>query len=213
MENFLHPIFYNKCYICERLGDVICTKCLLSLKKLDQKDRNYNSMFEYCDVAKKILYLSKYPPYYFYLLKFLTNYFLNNFSLSNQLSYQIRSPNTVFSPIPLFLTKLNDRGFNQAEVISETMSNFFKIPSINLLRRVKDTAPLYDLSKELRKFELNKAFKVSYLFFFWRLLRIKNVILIDDLSTTRETFLQCSKVLLKNGIEKVDFISLFSKKA
>lgn len=209
MENLIHKIFLNECYLCEETGNVICTNCLDRLKEFPENSKYRFSLFQYCDLAKRILQISKYPPYYFYLLKFLANYYFDHFQFNQE--FFNSSDKTILCPVPLHPLKLYERRFNQAEIISLEIEKRFKIASYNVLKRTKNTQPLFDLSKSLRQKELKNAFQVNLLFQLIKLTKIERVILVDDLMTTKQTFLTAKKVLLQNGVKRVDFLSLFQK--
>lgn len=212
MENFLHSIFLNKCYLCELSGEVICKECLGKFITSSMRSNKILSLFQYNDYAKKLLYLSKYPPYYFHLLKFLTNFAIQKYNDEISDFFDFDSNRTILCPIPLSTIKLFERRFNQAQIISDALGLFFRIPSLEILRRVKDTSPLYDLDKYQRRLELEGAFRSSFILEVIRIFKIERVVLVDDLVTTSQTFLMCSKALKNKGIPKVDLITLFSKK-
>jgi len=198
----------NKCYLCDNEGDVICNKCLNEFKFIGKVSRFNYSFFEYNDIARKTLSLSKYPPYYFYLIKYLTLYGLKNFDQAylNSIYYPI------MCPVPLSFPKIFERGFNQSELICQTIEKELKIPYLNLLKRVRDTKPLFELNKEERKRELRNAFKTRYSLFLSHILGYKKVILVDDLITTSTTLSLCKREINKLGPKEVYFLTLFSKK-
>jgi len=212
MENFLHRVFLGKCYLCDAGGDVICQNCLNQFIFKSCCSSKIFSFFEFNDIAKKLLYLSKYPPHYYYLLKYLSLFALRS---QNNLLYNFVKPvqkNSILSSVPLSSLRLYERGFNQADMIAKTISSEYKIAHLNVINRIKDTSPLYELDKDERRKELEKAFKVNSFSYLLPLFKIKEVILIDDLLTTGQTFLQCSKALKCIGVEKVKLITLFAKK-
>lgn len=209
MENFLHQLFLNKCYLCEQKADAICLNCLKEINFFPNSSESNFSFYQYSDVAKKILYLSKYPPYYFYLLKFLVRNYLKSGPLPGFLS---KNSDTILCPVPLSFEKLYERGFNQAELICEEIEKTLEIPYLNILKRVRDTRPLYELNKDQRRLELRNSFRFRKLFLILKLLRVNRIILIDDLMTTSTTLNYCKKEFLKQGFKEVYFLTLFRKK-
>jgi len=209
MEKFLHKVFLNKCYICDfPSSEVICSSCLLKFKVFKNTKQNYLSFFEYNDIAKKTLYLSKYPPYYFYLLKFLSEYALKSQNISNFID---NANKTFFCPVPLSSLRLFERGFNQAEVICKSLEYLLKIPYLNIINRRKDTNPLYMLDRAQRKLELEGAFKTNFLSYLPKILNYSNAILVDDLITTSTTLGLCRKELQNLGFVNIKYLSLFIK--
>lgn len=210
MEGFMHKLFYERCYLCNEYSDPICPICIAKLEPLKI---NFESriicFYKYNDVAKEILKLSKYSPHCFYLLKLLSkSVFLQN---ADNLRKVFNDRNSLVSFIPLSKIKFFERGFNQAEIIADILADILHIPKFELIKRSKDTKPLFELSRKEREFELKNAFKVHFLA---RLLFLKNnkLILVDDLYTTGSTFKEVTKVLKKAGYTDIYYLSLFSKK-
>ncbi|MFB6181636.1 MAG: ComF family protein [Candidatus Magasanikbacteria bacterium] len=91
-------------------------------------------------------------------------------------------------PIPLHKKKRADRGFNQAKLIGEIVSNELDLQQINALKRVENTKKQADLKKEERLENVKGVFDVEK--------DIKGpVILVDDVFTTGATLQECASVL------------------
>ena len=97
--------------------------------------------------------------------------------------------------VPMHWFKKMRRGFNQAELLAQAISEKLGIPYFELLKR-KSKAPAQALkNKSQRKqnirhiFELNEKQKVPE----------GTILLVDDVLTTGATLTACSKVLLDNG--------------
>lgn len=199
------PYFINdgKCYLCEKDGDVICEKCISRLDFINKEEKVFDfkllSFYSYNQMASKILIMSKYPPFYFYLLKYLIKKtVLPDFAR-----------NSIFCPVPLSSLKMFERKFNQAELISEEFAKKQKLPIVSILNRTKETRALFDLNRKERSLEMEKAFQVS---FFGKMLPKKetwDVVVVDDLVTTGSTVNQCVAALNKAGFKNVSAISLF----
>lgn len=187
----------GKCYLCNKGFGVICDRCF---SRLEEAPKNTNSLYMYNETASKILLQSKYPPYNFYLLKHLIN--------RRQIPYNFPE-NSLFCPIPISPLKEFERKFNQSEVISSCFSRKFKIPTVDLLRRIRNSKPLFNLNPSERSLELINIFKAKYL---TKLFIPKDtpVILVDDLVTTGETLFQASKALKNIGLNKINYLTLFS---
>ncbi len=112
-------------------------------------------------------------------------------------------------PVPLHINKLQERGFNQSELLAIDISKILKIPvACDVVYRVKETLPQNKLKIEERFLNLENAFKINdkkkYL------ISDKNVIIIDDILTTGATVESMAKLLKKIGARNV-FVLTISK--
>jgi ComF family protein len=86
--------------------------------------------------------------------------------------------------VPLFKTRFRSRGFNQAELIAESMTKSLAIPLIKgAISRVKDTPSQTHLNAKQRRKNLKNAFAVKP----DKLVGLKSVALLDDVITTGAT--------------------------
>jgi len=112
-------------------------------------------------------------------------------------------------PVPLFKSKKRSRGYNQSEILSDTISKELnKIHIPDLLKRTRDTKSQTGMNMEERKenvknvFELNKSYNIKR----------QNIILVDDVITTGSTVSECLKALKKRGADRILVISLAAAK-
>lgn len=106
-------------------------------------------------------------------------------------------------PVPIHSTKKRERGYNQAALLAEETGRILNIPvESRLLLRVKKTLPQKALSDDERQNNLKKAFKISR-----NDVKLKTVIIIDDIYTTGSTIDACAETLKEAGVEKVYFIT------
>ncbi len=103
-------------------------------------------------------------------------------------------------PVPLHKKSEHRRGYNQARLLAEKVSIYFNKPLIsgNLIR-VKKTKAQMQLPREERLTNLVNAFRITEPLTF----RSKNLILIDDVSTTGTTIEECARTAKKNGVKKI----------
>ena len=107
-------------------------------------------------------------------------------------------------PIPISEEKLKSRGYNQAELIAEAVSDHTGIPlAAGLVRRVRNTPPMKELTRAERMKNLNGAFKIDA-----HGVKCRNVMIIDDIYTTGSTIDAVAAVLKKAGAERICFITL-----
>lgn len=106
-------------------------------------------------------------------------------------------------PVPLFKTKLRDRGFNQAEEIARAFVDRCKSRGIQLetssLVRTRETASQTGLTRHQRRANMRGAFSVN------RPERIarREILIVDDVMTTGTTASECARVLLRSGARQV----------
>jgi ComF family protein len=106
----------------------------------------------------------------------------------------------VLVPIPLFWYRLNERGFNQSEVIGKLLAKNLGCQfEPNLLRKVKSTASQVELGLKERKSNLKGSYWVNPNL----PSSFKNVLLFDDVFTTGSTLQEACKTLKSAGVKKV----------
>ena len=98
-----------------------------------------------------------------------------------------------FIPVPIHLSKLKSRGYNQSEIISKELSKLTSIPTnTTLITRVKKTIPLKNLGLRERQNNLKNAFKVND-----NGVKLKTIIIIDDIYTTGSTMDAMASAILE----------------
>ena len=107
-----------------------------------------------------------------------------------------------FVPIPLSKKRYRNRGYNQAEILAVELSDLTGIPVKNLLKRVKETNPQKQLNDKARKRNIQNAFAVNGPVF------EKSVVLVDDIFTTGSTLDEAAKILKREGVSKVYFLTI-----
>lgn len=106
-------------------------------------------------------------------------------------------------PVPVHYTRKQKRGYNQAEVLARVIGAKMGIPvESRLIKRVKKTLPQKFLGDAERQNNLKRAFKIDR-----NDVKLKIVIIIDDIYTTGSTVDACAAVLKSAGVKKVYFIT------
>jgi ComF family protein len=107
-------------------------------------------------------------------------------------------------PIPLHKSKMKSRGFNQAEVFARELAELLSVPCYNkYILRTKKTLPQKTLNDKQRIKNLKNAFKVDK-----NVVKLRKVILLDDIYTTGVTVDSVTEVLKQSGVNDVYFITV-----
>lgn len=106
-------------------------------------------------------------------------------------------------PVPLHWKRRLGRGYNQAAVIAEALSEYTGIPSDSrILRRVKNTEAQKNLDNKQRRRNIRGAFRAE------KRIAARRVAVIDDIYTTGSTLDEAARVLRQAGAEKVYFLTI-----
>ena len=107
-------------------------------------------------------------------------------------------------PVPLHEKRLAVRGYNQAALLAEEIGKALHIPVYDkLVVRGKNTVPQKTLNRAERQNNLKKAFKIVA-----NDVKLKTIILIDDIYTTGSTLDALAETLTEAGAEKIYFLTL-----
>ena len=108
-------------------------------------------------------------------------------------------------PMPLSTGRMQQRGFNQIEILLKTIVSKYpdmaKLIDTKSLIKEKETVPQTHLTRKERLINVRDAFNCSDL-------QNKHVLLIDDVLTTGATALEAGKVLIKAGAQNVNIITI-----
>jgi competence protein ComFC len=200
-NSLLDYFFYKKCYFCNRKAKtgLTCDKCFEKIKstgfkKIKKiKGTEIRGYFFYKDEIQKLIRAIKYHN-----KKDLSGDIARIFvELSKE--DRVLGEETEIIPVPLHPERQKERKYNQMELISEEISLLTGCRiNYDLVKRIKNTPPQYRLSRRERRKNLKGAFKV-----FPENYSGKNLILIDDISTTGVTMEELITELRKNNIHNV----------
>ena len=109
--------------------------------------------------------------------------------------------NPVIVPVPLHPRRLNWRGFNQSELIAQSLADILQCQvEPNILRRIRESRPQAEIKdKEERLKKPLDAFEVA------SPAPVKNraIVLVDDVATTGATLNECARILKENGAAEI----------
>ena len=217
-ENILFP---KHCLSCGKIGNVLCSRCKQETANVRTQvcvycfkpslagfthhscKHKYGldeliSVYRYDGVIRKVLKKVKYKLTRKSFFWFLDAVF-DDIKKRVNVILKIHN-NIVLCPIPLHTNRYKQRGFNQAEIISNFLSSKFNIPTDILLSRIIDTKPQSNIKKHTeRRRNIQGSFLLE------RNVRVegKTVVLVDDIVTSGHTLREAGYILKKAGAKKV----------
>ena len=193
-------IYKKKCYFCGSSKECVkmCSKCYGELNYLPVKiNRVIDGKKVYCagiyeKNLQKLIRGLKYhnqPDLAYYLAKFMEEYWQK---ISANHNFQV-------VPVPIYEKRKKKRKYNHMELVGKEFANLTGYTyNPNLIKRIKDTKPQYNLKKAERTKNLKNAFEVEK-----SQIKSGTILLIDDICTTGSTFEEMICELKKNGIDDI----------
>ena len=193
-------IYKKKCYFCRRSKECVkmCSECYNEMEHLPVKvNRIIDGKNVYCagiyeKNLQKLIRGLKYhnqPDLAYYLAKFMAEYWEQ---VTNDKDFQV-------VPVPIYEKRKKQRKYNHMELVGE---KFARLMGYNhnpdLIKRIKDTKPQYNLKKPQRMENLKDAFEV-----YPKKLLNGKLLLIDDICTTGSTFEEMITELNNHGINDI----------
>lgn len=205
IASLLDLIFPRECALCGKKSTLLCSECLGELPRADRTPHSFiTALFEYRHPAiRTIIWKFKYKN-----MRMVAGYFgeLLYEEIIGDMSEQLlisEKEKFLLVPIPLHPKRYLERGYNQSELLARAVlpydtSEMFLL-ELKALLRTKATKAQAKSQKRTSRFEnLRGAFTANP-----DLVQGKNIILIDDVTTTGATLSEARKVLLKAGAKDV----------
>ncbi|MBU0548408.1 MAG: ComF family protein [Candidatus Omnitrophica bacterium] len=178
------------------LAKNICSNCL---KFKFHFDRAF-SPCTYTGIIKKLIHEFKYSgkDYLGEPLGDLMNKFIKDYRLPIEyIDFII--------PIPLHKSRMREREFNQAQILSEQIAKEFNTKILpDALVRTRPTRTQTELAFEERRKNVEKSFTVNDV----RSIKDANLLLIDDVLTTGATSSEAARVLKDSGARIIFVMTL-----
>ncbi|MBU0686598.1 MAG: ComF family protein [Candidatus Margulisbacteria bacterium] len=233
LSSILDLIFPPRCQICREPGpENICKNCITKIKTIDQKnvcvycgepqnDQPFKNavLCSRCVIEKPHYTIARSIAIYEGTLKKAIHAFkfkgkknlAQHLGKFMALSIEENLPEIRYChadavvTVPLSQNRLKSRGFNQIDCLAEVFSAYANIPhEKDILARVRDTKPQFDLPKHKRKENIQGAFVIKRPNDIYG----RRLLLLDDIYTTGYTVNECAKVLIKCGAAKVYILTL-----
>jgi len=114
--------------------------------------------------------------------------------------------NPLIVPVPLFPTRLRERGYNQAELLAHRIAAVAAMPcATDRLVRIRATPPQVGTSgRAQRRDNMQGAFAVPAS----ADVRDRDIVLVDDVTTTGATLDDCARALKEAGARSVAALTL-----
>ncbi len=214
--NLIDLIFPPHCSGCDVLGYRWCKDCESQVKKISppfclkcgSPEKSSNFAKDHCiDLLQSIDFIRSYaiyePPLSSAIKKLK---YQNDIGIAQVLAfYLVELYNDLnlnidyVIPVPLGKNRIKERGYNQASLIAKPFSLAIGRPmKTQALFRNKETKSQVGLSREERSENVSGAFTVDN-----SNLLGKNIILIDDVTTTGSTLEACARELKNKGAKNI----------
>lgn len=199
-EECMGKVKYVKAPYCQKCGKELRDKRALFCHDCAHNEHKYDrgmALFSYQSVADSI-YRFKYQGRQEY-----TAYYAQR--MARVLGEKILSlhPDALV-PVPIHSSKKRVRGYNQAEALAKELGRILNVPvETKLIKRVRKTVPMKELSVRERQNNLKKAFKICH-----NDVKLITIVIIDDIYTTGSTIDAMAYELRQAGIKHIYFASL-----
>ena len=166
-----------------------CSKCLPEQHLWDSGF----CCFLYRDRTRKAIYQFKYSKKIILALP-----------LARKMAQVVKNENfDCITYVPKFWLNKVLSGYNQSQILAQTLAKELAIPHKKLLSKLVYTKRQAKLDKKDRLKNLKGAFTVRQ-----KIGEVKSILLVDDVLTTGTTLSLCSEQLKKAGAKKVSIVTL-----
>ncbi len=190
--NFIGNQYCLKCG--DKIGDGydFCINC---------KETSYNfdcsrSVICYDEISSPIIQRFKYNGQKMYAIPLA--YMLNDYYAESDITVN------AVTYVPMPKDRQKERGYNQAEELAKEFCKLTKLPLFDLLTRKTGTTKQSTLTAKERR----ENIKGNFTLINKAKVKNKDILLIDDVSTTGSTTNVCAKVLMKGGARTVSVLTV-----
>ena len=214
LNTILDIIFPVKCISCGGMGADLCATCISEFPGAERETTKWIfPLFDYRHPPlKKALWLLKYKGKKRIAKIFAEIMHDKILEELSELSIMENFRNPLLIPIPLSPKRYRERGYNQVELICKELVKINSdtnlrhgvdtdfVLKINILLKIKETEHQAHIKdRRIRLKNLEGSYGVKKI----EVLNNRNVILIDDITTTGATLNEARKILKQAGARKV----------
>ncbi|MEX0933693.1 MAG: phosphoribosyltransferase family protein [Candidatus Paceibacterota bacterium] len=204
ISNLLFP---RTCVLCGTLDVDVCSSCIHTLSQEASAEPSLTSTIRSCfaykdERVRQIIWLLKYRSARFLASACAECIYEHLVEDMNELALFSNFTEPLLVPIPLSKKRLRARGYNQSELIARELvrcSSYCTLRN-DVLSKVRETPPQMSIkNKKERLTNIVGCFAVANS----KCVKGRNIILIDDVTTTGATLREAEKVLREAGARSV----------
>lgn len=210
VNNILDIVFPIYCLSCQKRGEYLCLNCLSESPVAMRESASWIfPMFDYRHPPiKKAIWFLKYNG-----KRNLASVFAE--AIHGHILEELADRKTmenfnqaILIPIPISRHRRRERGFNQTELIAEALAKIdqnqnFTIRTDILIKKDDTTHQARIESRRARIDNIKDSFLISPKIDLYQNLKRKNIILLDDVTTTGATLSEARRILKEFGARKV----------
>ncbi len=207
LSSALDLIFPPYCVSCQKSGQFLCSKCYNRLEFYSQslplitKPENLNQILvlgRHQAPLNRLIIACKYQQVR-QIGVFLARLVYRHLTLP---------PVDLITYVPTSSKRLRQRGFNQAQVIAQKLSQLVNKPCFKLINKEQASHHQARLNRERRMQNLKLCFSPHENLIKLKKVQQITVLLVDDVITTGATLNQCAKILRAAGIKEIKGLAI-----
>ena len=206
LNTILDIVFPVNCIFCKKRGEDFCIDCINSAKDAERESAKWIfPLYDYRHPPiKKALWFLKYnkkKKIASIFAKIMYHIILEELS---DLSIMENFKNPILIPIPLTKKRQRERGYNQAELIAKKLIELYDNENFILKNDIliKNKETIHQANIKNRNIRLKNLIG-SFIVKNKEEIKNRNIILIDDITTTGATLNEARKTLKKAGAKKI----------
>ncbi len=206
LKKFISSLFYPaRCPYCSKIlgpGNLVCNKCsgvfyatpIITNLELDySRSMKVVSAFFYGGKVKEAICNFKFKSNLDYV-----DHFAQSMVKAMELGGFSRDFDLI-TFVPMTKKHKKERGFNQAQVLAKALGNFLELPVENTLLKVKKNKAQHTLNKSERIINVKGVYSIEDK----EKVKMKKILLCDDIVTTGNTIRECALSLTEAGAKRV----------